>query len=265
MRACWFDEVRRRPSPGRSWDPWRLSRSDTTTRSGFGGADRLLIDRVIPAIEVARGRTRQEVGAYMSHLKLAFTLGALHRNLYFKNGDYRLEAEYRFLEVHPVHLPTPDVKTRRRAGLEEDVLYRGSWIWRHCWPSRKPSPRRVIVDRRFATCSRRSSSRSTRWLSAGLPAGSVPGAPLGESLPQFQGALAGRTPSRRPAPGARMAQRLDFPVPAVWRRRRTPGELRRILSRTLAYRQMDQGFQSATAREPAAPWKAWNRRGTRPL
>ena len=107
---------------GRTWDPASFPVSYDDAK--FIELIEPLIDRVIPAIEVAKGRMPQAIRAYITHLKLAFTLGALHRNIYFKNGDFGSESEYRFLEVHPIHLPTPDVKTRRREGIDEDVLYR---------------------------------------------------------------------------------------------------------------------------------------------
>jgi len=93
-----------------------------------------LLDLVIPLISLPRQRamSREEVKAYMRHLEIWFALAGLHRNMFFKNGAYRSESEYRFLEVHRADLPPPQVKIRERAGQE--VRYR-ELDWRRVAPN----------------------------------------------------------------------------------------------------------------------------------
>lgn len=153
---------------GRTWDPCSFPVSYDDAK--FVELIEPLIDRVIPAISLVTGRTREEVGAYMTHLKLAFTLGALHRNIYFKNSDYRAEAEYRFLELHPVHLPTPDVKTRRRNGIDEDVLYR-ELDWRRLSPE---ALKAVIIGPAVRDSMEAQQYALDALASTGLTLGSVP-------------------------------------------------------------------------------------------
>lgn len=108
--------------PGRSWNP-------TTFPVSYDEAEIVnliepVIDLALPAISYPRSRamSRTEVNAYMTHLQMAFTLAALRRNIFFKHGGYRPEAEYRFMEVHQFGVAPPDLGHRDRNG--EKVIHR---------------------------------------------------------------------------------------------------------------------------------------------
>jgi hypothetical protein len=93
---------------------------------------RQIIDQVSPLISLPRGRNlRGEViNKYMSELRIFLWLPIIRAALFFKNKAYSNEQEYRFLEIFPVDMPTPDVKYRGRAHSSIPVRYR-EFDWRN--------------------------------------------------------------------------------------------------------------------------------------
>ncbi len=89
-----------------------------------------LVQLAAPFVSLPRTRsmTKADRRAYLFDLEIRFTLAVLHRNVFFKNADYKSECEYRFLQIHQA-VVGESVETEKRQRGGETVRFRAlNWL-----------------------------------------------------------------------------------------------------------------------------------------